>query len=279
MAENQDVPQEGTMEHSASVQAVPQERRILLYNQRGGKKPIFSAATTWGEIKKLVSAEGFDLSKLLATESVTKHDLVNDMALLPVGPFTIFFRQKESKAGGMDRKELFAAIKAAIAADPKLKSKFTVDGKNMTQLPTATLEQLHKKHIAGKTFSSETNAATNAAKSSPKKETAKKETPKSTTSSRSAAAKSAATDTVAEESNNAQYAAEARALISKISGSSDVNSNVQSVLTAMNKLDTAIAFKAPVETEEQRLEREEDERLAAEAARLNSGFGPGSNRI
>jgi hypothetical protein len=125
-----------------------QEREITIYATRGGQmKKINTAATTWGELQPLVRNEGFDLSSLLAAENINKSDLVNDLAVLPATAFRLFLRPKQTKSGATpDRKECFAIIKAHIAIFPEDKPKFSIDGKNVTQLPTAIVQDLVAMH-------------------------------------------------------------------------------------------------------------------------------------
>jgi len=132
----------------SEVQApVTTEREITIYATRGGQmKKIMTSATTWGELQPLVRREGFDLSSLLAAENINKSDLVNDLAVLPTTAFRLFLRPKQTKSGALDRKECFAAIKAHIAVYPADKPKFTIDGKNMTQLSTQVVQDLVAKY-------------------------------------------------------------------------------------------------------------------------------------
>jgi hypothetical protein len=133
----------------SEVQApVITEREITIYATRGGQmKKIMTSATTWGELQPLVRNEGFDLSSLLAAENINKSDLVNDLAVLPATAFRLFLRPKQTKSGALDRKECFAAIKAHLATNPGDKSKFTIDGKNVTQLSTSVVQDLVAKYI------------------------------------------------------------------------------------------------------------------------------------
>ena len=136
----------------SEVQApVTTEREVTIYATRGGQmKKITTAVKTWGELQPLVRREGFDLGSLLAAENINKTDLVNDLAVLPEGNFRLFLRPKQTKSGATpDRKECFAIIKAHIAANPGDKAKFTIDGKNMTQLSTPVVQELVAKHIGG----------------------------------------------------------------------------------------------------------------------------------
>jgi hypothetical protein len=137
----------------SEVQApVITEREITIYATRGGQmKKIMTSATTWGELQPLVRSEGFDLSSLLAAENINKSDLVNDLAILPATAFRLFLRPKQTKSGALDRKECFAAIKVHLLKYPQDKAKFSIDGRNVTQLPTATVQDLVAKHISGMT--------------------------------------------------------------------------------------------------------------------------------
>lgn len=134
----------------SEVQAT--ERVITIYATRGGQmKKITTNVSTWGELQPLVRKEGFDLSTLLAAESVNKSDLVNDLAVLPTQDFRLFLRPKQTKSGAApDRKECFAIIKAHIANNPADKPKFTIDGKNMTQLSTPVVQDLVAKYCVKK---------------------------------------------------------------------------------------------------------------------------------
>jgi hypothetical protein len=135
----------------SEVQApVTTEREVTIYATRGGQmKKITTAVKTWGELQPLVRREGFELSSLLAAENINKTDLVNDLAVLPEGNFRLFLRPKQTKSGAPDRKECFAIIKEHIANNPGDKAKFTIDGKNMTQLSTPVVQDLVAKYCNG----------------------------------------------------------------------------------------------------------------------------------
>jgi len=139
----------------SEVQApVTTEREVTIYATRGGQmKKITTAAKTWGELQPLVKREGFELSSLLAAENINKTDLVNDLAVLPEGNFRLFLRPKQTKSGAPDRKECFGIIKAHLADHPGDKSKFVIDGKNMTQLSTPVVQDLVAKYCNGATAS------------------------------------------------------------------------------------------------------------------------------
>jgi len=150
-------------------------REITIYATRGGQmKKITTDVRTWGELQPLVRREGFDLSSLLAAENITKHDLVNDLAVLPEGNFRLFLRPKQTKSGAPDRKECFAIIKAHLAQHPHDKHKFSIDGKNVTQLSTPVVQDLVAKYCNGASVPAVTEAvkqkAPKAEKAEPVKE-------------------------------------------------------------------------------------------------------------
>ena len=157
----------------SEVQApVSQEREITIYATRGGQmKKITTAVTTWGELQPLVKREGFDLSSLLAAENINKSDLVNDLAVLPATAFRLFLRPKQTKSGAPDRKECFAIIKAHLANHPGDKSKFVIDGKNMTQLSTPVVQDLVAMHCQGTKVAAPVSAPVQEKASKAKEET------------------------------------------------------------------------------------------------------------
>lgn len=131
----------------SEVQAPGISREITIYATRGGQmQKITTDVTTWGELQPLVRNAGFDLSSLLAAENITKTDLVNDLAVLPTSAFRLFLRPKQTKSGALDRKECFAAIKVHLLNHPEDKAKFSINGRNVTQLPTATVQDLVAKY-------------------------------------------------------------------------------------------------------------------------------------
>jgi hypothetical protein len=58
-------------------------------------------------------------------------------------------RPKQTKSGAYDRKQCFAIIKAHLAVSPEDKAKFTIDGKNVTQLSTSVVQDLVAKYCSG----------------------------------------------------------------------------------------------------------------------------------
>lgn len=128
------------------------QREITIYATRGGKmEKIMTDVTTWGELKPLVKKAGYDLYSLLAAESFTKHDLVNDLALLPVENFRLFLRPKRTKSGAeMSYKELRGAIKDILDGNEEAKEHFN-QGKNYTTKGTEELRSLYNSYGGKKT--------------------------------------------------------------------------------------------------------------------------------
>lgn len=126
-------------------------RVVTLYSTAGkqGANPLNSEAGTWGQLKKEIQRmnNAPSLSNMKAVIGETNLTVEHDEAVLPEGDFTLFLMPIKTKSG-LDRKGLFEAIKAFVAANPDKKSLFVIDGKNMTQLPTPLLEELYQKHIA-----------------------------------------------------------------------------------------------------------------------------------
>lgn len=128
------------------------QREITIYATRGGKtEKILTDVTTWGALRPLVRKAGYDVDGLLAAESFTKHDLVNDLALLPVENFRLFLRPKQTKSGAeMSYKELRASISEFIQRDgDKAKNHFN-SGKNYTTKGTEELRSLYNGYKGNK---------------------------------------------------------------------------------------------------------------------------------
>jgi hypothetical protein len=123
-------------------------RTITLYTTYGKIEKIETDVTTWGELEKLAISKGIDTDKLLATEGVRKTDLNHSEAILPEGPFTVFFRKKETKAGldssevaDMAYRDLRNTIAGIIAEDVNAKSHFS-GNKSYTNKSTTELKSL-----------------------------------------------------------------------------------------------------------------------------------------
>lgn len=122
-------------------------REITVFSTKGKQKTkIETGVTSWKNLKYLLTKEGYDLSNLLATESIGRHDLVNEDAVLPEGEFTVFLRPAKTKSGAdvdiMSYKELRAAIKSAIEIGGDYAKKHFNAGKSYTNKSADNLREL-----------------------------------------------------------------------------------------------------------------------------------------
>ena len=146
-------------------------REIVAYATKGGKiAKINSDVKTWGELKPLLKREGYDLNSLLAAESINRADLVNDLAVLPEGPFRVFLRPKQTKSGAdLPYKEVRAKIQELIASDGDVAKAHFNEGKNYTTKKGDELNVLLNSYKGG------SGTTTSSAKAEPKKEAVKAE--------------------------------------------------------------------------------------------------------
>ena len=140
-------------------------REIVAYATKGGKiAKINTDVKTWGELKPLLKREGYDLNSLLAAESINRADLVNDLAVLPEGPFRVFLRPKQTKSGAdLPYKEVRAKVQELIASDGDVAKAHFNEGKNYTTKKGDELNVLLNSYKGGST-------ATSSEKAEPKKE-------------------------------------------------------------------------------------------------------------
>ena len=140
-------------------------REIVAYATKGGKiAKINSDVKTWGELKPLLKREGYDLNSLLAAESINRADLVNDLAVLPEGPFRVFLRPKQTKSGvDLPYKEVRAKVQELIASDGDVAKAHFNEGKNYTTKKGDELNVLLNSYKGG-------SVTTSSAKAEPKKE-------------------------------------------------------------------------------------------------------------
>lgn len=145
-------------------------REIVAYATKGGKiAKISTDAKTWGELKPLLKIEGYDLNSLLAAESINRADLVNDLAVLPEGPFRVFLRPKQTKSGAdLPYKEVRAKVQELIASDGDVAKAHFNEGKNYTTKKGDELNVLLNSYKGG-------SVTTSSAKAEPKKEAVKAE--------------------------------------------------------------------------------------------------------
>lgn len=260
-------------------EAVQQPRKVTLWSTKTGKKAsLTSSVTTWGELQKEIKGIGdFSIDGMLATESIKRTDLANVEAVLPEVDFVIFFRPKEVKSG-LDRKELFAAIKTWIGSDAGRKQLFIIDGKNMTQLPTTLLQELHDKHVKG-------GKAAPAAKVAPvkvKKEGKKAVAAKATSSASATNVTDLVEATKEELLEQMAEIKKARIILEGVANKvtiSGVDISLRGTIAELDLVVETLEGKIPGETaaeKEAREEREADEAetaaLKEEAKRLMGGY-------
>ena len=149
-------------------------RKITVYSTLGKNAVEFnSQANDWKGVQAEMKEMNISFSGMKSVIGETRLTLESDRAIVPEGDFTLYLMPVKTKSGAMDRKILFQLMKDAVASGKAKKEDFMVDGKNMTQIGTAKLEELWN------TFN-EATASTTApatAKAVPAKPE-KKETPK-----------------------------------------------------------------------------------------------------
>lgn len=123
--------------------------KVTIYSPAGkNANQVELEGNTWKDLQKVLSKNNVSYSGMKAVIGENKHTLESENAILPDGDFTLFLMPIKTKSGA-DRKALMETIKTFVTANPSRKSDFIIDGKNMTQLSTATLETLVAKHIGG----------------------------------------------------------------------------------------------------------------------------------
>ncbi len=259
--------------HNATPMLAQPERKITIYSTKNGdKKAITTNATSWGELKGLIRREiGIDTDKFLATETVSKMTYEVDDINLPASSFYLIIRPKDTKAGAgkvvapypLDRKELFAAIKEAITANPSLKEKL---GGNVTQMKTPDLEAFHKKHIAGKVIKAPAKATKAVAKVAPKKEVpVKKEVaPKKETAKTSKTASKAPAKAVPAKK---EVKTTTKAVAKPVAVSKAVKEKLAPKATPVKK-ETKAKVQEPSAEDLRKADQEETARLAQEAKNM-----------
>lgn len=224
-------------------------REIVAYATKGGKiAKINSDVKTWGELKPLLKMEGYDLNSLLAAESINRADLVNDLAVLPEGPFRVFLRPKQTKSGAdLPYKEVRAKVQELIASDGDVAKAHFNEGKNYTTKKGDELNVLLNSYKGG-------SATTSSAKAEPKKEE-----PKAPKAEEKASPKASEAQEFSEE-DCIKVAVEALSKIKSVN-----TANVISLVKDL--LNENVSAAAPVKKEPT-----EEELLAAEAKAFMEGY-------
>ena len=224
-------------------------REIVAYATKGGKiAKINSDVKTWGELKPLLKIEGYDLNSLLAAESINRADLVNDLAVLPEGPFRVFLRPKQTKSGtDLPYKEVRAKVQELIASDGDVAKTHFNEGKNYTTKKGDELNVLLNSYKGG-------SVTTSSAKAEPKKEE-----PKAPKAEEKASPKASEAQEFSEE-GCIKVAVEALSKIKSVN-----TANVISLITDL--LNENVSAAAPVKKEPT-----EEELLAEEAKAFMEGY-------
>ena len=224
-------------------------REIVAYATKGGKiAKINSDVKTWGELKPLLKREGYDLNSLLAAESINRADLVNDLAVLPEGPFRVFLRPKQTKSGAdLPYKEVRAKVQELIASDGDVTKAHFNEGKNYTTKKGDELNVLLNSYKGG-------SVTTSSAKAEPKKEE-----PKAPKAEEKASPKASEAQEFSEE-GCIEVAVEALSKIKSVN-----TANVISLVKDL--LNENVSAAAPVKKEPT-----EEELLAEEAKAFMEGY-------
>ena len=226
-------------------------REIVAYATKGGKiAKINSDVKTWGELKPLLKGEGYDLDSLLAAESINRADLVNDLAVLPEGPFRVFLRPKQTKSGAdLPYKEVRAKVQELIASDGDVAKAHFNEGKNYTTKKGDELNVLLNSYKGG-------SGTTSSAKAEPKKEAVKIEAPK-------------AEEKASPKASEAQEFSEEGCIKVAVEALSKIKSvNTANVISLVKDLlNENVPAAAPVKKEPT-----EEELLAAEAKAFMEGY-------
>lgn len=121
------------------------KRIVTVFSTQGANKQKFEIGeevTSWGQLSTIVGSQ-YDLNKLIATESVTKHDLVSSEAILPQSDFKLFLRPKKTKSGLEVSNATFAELRAIVKEnrdnDAFMEHLHSGMGKNYTQFTTDEL--------------------------------------------------------------------------------------------------------------------------------------------
>lgn len=231
-------------------------RRVTVFSTVGKSAEFIDTdAVIWKDLKSLIQGRQINLSNMKSVIGETQNTLESDEGVLPDGDFTVFLMPIKTKSGAeLSRKELFEEIKNFVGTDASRKALFIIDGKNMTQLSTPTLQTLYNQHIA-------------TAKAAPA--VAQKAAPKAAVAPAAKAAVAEVVSNVAASKATAQVITVESAIVFL----KNTFKNNASVKEAIQNLEDAITPKE--ETEAQRLAREKremQEKLDKRAAEIARNF-------
>lgn len=228
-------------------------KTITVFNTLGQNAQEFqSEGNTWAEVKKELDELKIPYAGMKAVIGETKHTLESANAIMPAENFSLFLMPIKTKSGSvpaLDRKQLFAEMKKAVESGKANKEAFMIDGKNMTQLSTTTLQELWAKHCGN-----------------PVPVTAKKEVVTSPAKKESKPADSPVKEMSLEEKVQKSYNE-----FDELLEEEQIDSSVAEVILGKVRFIISL-FKIKItepETEQQKTEREEKERKASQKQLLS----------
>lgn len=154
-------------------------RTITVYSSQGkNNNPIEFTGSTWKELKSVLRSSGYNIDEMTAIESINRHELSLDNAIIPEVDFYLHLHPVETKSGAgkaplPTKKALIEEIKAVSEGNPEAGAFF----KGYSKLSAEELNDLLKKwnrKVAAKAKRSATPKA--ATKAPAKKAAAKKAT-------------------------------------------------------------------------------------------------------
>lgn len=256
------------------------EREIIIYTTRGGKlEKVTTAVKTWGELKPIVSRLGYDLRSLDAAENITRHDLINDQAILPATAFRLFLRPKEVKSGaGLPYKEVRGKIQQAMVDNEEAAREHFNQEKNYTTKKGDELNELWDSYAHKGTYASKSNVST-PKKEKPLKEEAEvkkqapvkeepKEEPKEASKELKEVVQAVAEAKTSEvsEASDLERAEKALSLVYTLPESEDKDFAIDALTSIVDTL-TILAQPEPEEVKET-----EEQALAREAKEMMNGY-------
>lgn len=133
-----------------NIAVVPLKRNVTIFDERKGKTVFVTEAQTWGELKKEISQQGYNLTNTKATEGVSYTTFEHDEAQLPnsiktrngvTNDLTIILTTSKKIDSGMELsyKELKSVIKE-LCNSPETKVAAKAHFGNYTQSSTATMK-------------------------------------------------------------------------------------------------------------------------------------------
>lgn len=133
-----------------TASAATEQRIITVVSTRGENKKIPFDGNKWADLKTVLQNEGYELNNMKCVESIKKTTLEHPEAIVPDGNFRLFMMPMESKSGvELKRKEAYDFIKAAIEKDGDKAINHFNAGKNYTNQPTSSLNELIEAYKPG----------------------------------------------------------------------------------------------------------------------------------